>query len=178
MALEQALTRISARLGGATVEAGFFSDVTYPDGTPVKLVAAYNEFGDPLQNRPARPFMRMASDENAFKWQSELERIAANGATSEEALNAVGRMMVADIQKMILTGKYAPLHPRTIRKKGHDQPLIDTRLMLNSVEYRVTREQPMPGQQAASSESGGETVWGRISSFFGSLASRIGGWFK
>lgn len=44
--LAQKLAEIAARVGKAnTVRVGFLEDATYPDGTPVALVAATNEYG-------------------------------------------------------------------------------------------------------------------------------------
>src|SRR5262245_47719483 len=44
--LEAALREISRKVGKpGTLRVGFLSDATYPDGTPVALVAAANEFG-------------------------------------------------------------------------------------------------------------------------------------
>ncbi|WP_144378523.1 hypothetical protein [Mesorhizobium amorphae] len=40
----------------SSVEIGFLDGATYPDGTPVPLVAAMNEFGN--ENSPPRPFFR------------------------------------------------------------------------------------------------------------------------
>ena len=44
-------------LAGTSIECGIFEDSPpYPDGTPVILVAAVNEFGAPEKNIPARPW--------------------------------------------------------------------------------------------------------------------------
>lgn len=44
--LEQKLREIAAQAGKAnTVRVGFLADATYPDGTPVALIAATNEYG-------------------------------------------------------------------------------------------------------------------------------------
>ena len=52
------------------VRAGFLEGATYPDGTPVALVAAVHEFGAPAKNIPARPFFRAAIAQNKDKWDS------------------------------------------------------------------------------------------------------------
>ena len=49
--------------GVREVDVGFFSTATYPDGTPVAAVAAWNEFGTQRGGRPhipERPFFRRA----------------------------------------------------------------------------------------------------------------------
>ena len=47
-------------LDAQRVDVGFLAGATYPDGTPVSLVAAVNEFGTSDGSIPERPFMRNA----------------------------------------------------------------------------------------------------------------------
>lgn len=50
--LEEYLKGLAAKVGqGGTLQVGFFEDATYPDGTPVALVAATNEFGGTIAER-------------------------------------------------------------------------------------------------------------------------------
>lgn len=51
-------------------------------------------------------------------------------------------IFVPDIQGRITrsitidNGKFPPLEPETIKMKGHDKPLIDTKQLLNSIYYK------------------------------------------
>lgn len=52
-ALAKKLKELADKLGdGGTLRVGFIEGATYPDGTPVALVAAANEFGRPDKNQP------------------------------------------------------------------------------------------------------------------------------
>ena len=50
----------------------------------------------------------------------------------------VGEQMKDDIKKVIGDkSKLAPNAPSTIKRKGHDKPLIDTGLMKSKVDFRI-----------------------------------------
>jgi hypothetical protein len=129
------------RLNGHEVNAGILRDAgNAKNGVPLTDVAFYNEYG--TKKIPSRPFVRIASDENAGAWAKE----AANGVGGiidrsikwQKCCEMVGKKMVPDIQKIFGDkSKLAPNAPATVRRKGHDLPLIDTGLMRSRVNYRV-----------------------------------------
>jgi hypothetical protein len=41
------------------------------------------------------------------------------------------------VKRKILTGKFAPLKPATIKRKGHSKPLIDTGQLYDSITSQV-----------------------------------------
>ena len=54
------------------------------------------------------------------------------------ALESVGTIMVADIRRVIGSGKLKPNAPRTILRKHHDMPLIGTEYkLMSSIRYEV-----------------------------------------
>jgi hypothetical protein len=56
---EAAMEDLARRLGRpATLKVGFLENATYPDGKPVAMIAAINEYGAPSRGQPARPFFR------------------------------------------------------------------------------------------------------------------------
>ena len=65
--LEAALRAIAQKVSKpGTLRAGFLENATYPDGTPVALVAAANEFG--TKRIPARPFFRNMIAAKSDEW--------------------------------------------------------------------------------------------------------------
>ena len=61
----------------------------------------------------------------------------------EKCMQRLGAVVLDDIDKRFMTrgyGTWAPLSPRTIKRKGHDFVLIDTGIMFNSAQItKLTR---------------------------------------
>ncbi len=119
----------------------------YPNGTPVSLVAAVNEFGTTKAGRsgsvriPERSFMRSTFDENKSKWQKLnndlLADVLLRGSTVDKTLNQMGLVIMESIKAKILKMRDPPNAPSTRRKKGFDNPLVDSRLLWRSINYEV-----------------------------------------
>lgn len=60
------------------------------------------------------------------------------GDDIEEVFSMLGTIIAADIQQSIRSLDSPPLSPVTIARKGFDNPLIDTKNMLDSVSYEVS----------------------------------------
>ncbi len=87
---------------------------------------------------PARPALRNTVAEKAARWAQVLGvTLKANGGDMNKALRMVGEAAVADIKRTIATFSDPPNAPSTIAKKGHDQPLRDTKNYLNSIAYDI-----------------------------------------
>ena len=135
--------------GGHKVEAGFLETAKYSDGTPVAVVAAQNEFGNPAKRIPSRPFFRNAIKANEQKWGEVAGRLiesAIEGKISEsQALDQLGQLIKGDIQESIIDGDFEQLKKSTLvarqsRKRTAgvaNKPLIDTGHMMRSVDYVV-----------------------------------------
>ena len=128
-------------LSDKEVHAGFNEKSgSYPDGTSVVMVAAWNELG--TENIPSRPFMRQmmeTEEDNVNKYILRYLKLACNGdMTTEAVLDKIGNYLKYKIKESIREGDYEPNAPATIAKKGSDTPLIDTRKMYRSVIYEVT----------------------------------------
>lgn len=132
------LNKIASGLSGLQLKAGFLEGATYPDGTPVPMVAATNEFGNPANNQPPRPFFRNAIAEHEGEWQEAMATLIENGGDTRDSLSLLGEIIVDDIKESIRQLESPPLSPVTIARKGFDKPLIDTSNMLNSVSYEVS----------------------------------------
>jgi phage gpG-like protein len=129
----------------------------YPDGTSVVMVASVNQFGATIQHPggkvgknqagphqidiPARDFMTpggkaaQAATEPIKK--ALLPALNAGKVTKEQILGHMGPFAEAALKKAIADFTDPPNAPSTIRRKGDDNPLEDTRLMVQSVTHVV-----------------------------------------
>ncbi|RIJ02204.1 hypothetical protein DXK93_18695 [Achromobacter sp. K91] len=138
-ALIARLKEIADKAGdGGTLRTGFLENATYPDGTPVALVAAVNEFGRPEQNQPPRPFFRAMIAEKQKGWPRALGALAKrNDYDIDKTLGQMGEGIKGQLQESIRQLDSPPLAPVTVARKGFDKPLVDTGHMMNSVDYEV-----------------------------------------
>ena len=60
-----------------------------------------------------------------------------NGADFKTGLMIVGKIGAEDIQAEIRSLQNPPLSIKTILKKGHSKPLMDTKVMFQSVTSKV-----------------------------------------
>lgn len=133
----KAIADIVARLGNpATLRVGFLEGATYPDGTPVGAVAAFNEFG--TKNAPPRPFFRNMVAKRQKEWPKQLAGLVKD-KDSETALKLMGEGIRGQLQQSIAEFSGVPLAPSTIKRKGFEKQLIDQGVMINSVDYEVVK---------------------------------------
>lgn len=90
---------------------------------------------------PARPYIRSTVDENEQVYAQVVETLSKqmlDGVIGKhKALGLLGQKVEADIKRKIITLRTPPNAKSTIRKKGSDNPLVDTGLLGNSVRYVV-----------------------------------------
>lgn len=140
-------------LADKVARVGFFPSAKYEDGTPVAMVAAQNEFGDPANRIPPRPFMRPTASAQTTVWQQTAQRgaraITKGNATTEGVLEVIGLQAAGDIRKTISDLTSPPLRDSTIaarlaKRKNQttvgklDKPLVDTGTLLNAVTSEVS----------------------------------------
>lgn len=128
------------KLAEMEIHVGYQADQSYEDGTGLAEVAAYNEFGS--SNTPARPFMRQSFENHESELQAACDmanQTLLNGGTAESALSQVGVDVVGLIKEEMIDGGFAPNAESTIRRKGSEQPLVDTGTLFQSVKYVVKR---------------------------------------
>jgi hypothetical protein len=135
--LKTRLQEILKKAGkGGEVKVGFLEGATYPDGTPVPLVAAMQEFG--TSRIPSRPFFRQMIAQKSPGWGQSLANIVkANDYDVPKALALMGEGIGSQLQQAIVDFDGVPLSDVTVAKKGFDKQLIDTAVMINSVGYQV-----------------------------------------
>ena len=128
-------------LDGTEIDAGILKDSgTDSRGTPFVDIALYNEYG--TFRIPSRPAVRKASDKNQRAWgdiaEAEVGNIIDGGGSKSKLCKRVGKQMVKDIQAIFGdTSELAPNAPSTIRRKGRNEPLVDTGTLRSKVNYRV-----------------------------------------
>ena len=137
---ERALRNIEEGIGHPRhVRVGFLEGATYPDGTPVALVAAVQDGGAPSRGIPPRPFFRNMVADKSPMWGDALAA-ALRGADYDagRALALMGEGIRGQLQQSIADYDAGPpLAPATIRAKGFDKQLIDTAHMMNSADFEV-----------------------------------------
>lgn len=139
------LNSVASDLSSRQVKVGLLDGSTYPDGTPVPMVAAVNEFGNPANNQPPRPFFRNAISEHEAEWGEKMAALIEGGLAVDDALSTLGEIISDDIRESIRKLETPALSPVTVAKKGFSKPLIDTGNMLNSVSYEVGEIEPSTG---------------------------------
>lgn len=123
------------------VSVGYFSNSTYVKNgksTPVAYVASIMEFGE--MHIPARPTIRPSLEKNKSKYFDLINKAivnSLNGSDFKTGLMIVGKMGAEDIQAEIRSLQNPPLSIKTILKKGHSKPLMDTKVMYNAVTFKV-----------------------------------------
>ena len=123
----------------ATLRVGFLENAKYPDGTPVAMIAAIQDFGAPKVNIPPRPFFRNMIRTKQKEWGPGIAALLrTNNWDAERALNLTGQAIAGQLRQSIQDTNSPPLQPATIARKGFAKPLVDTGHMLNSVDYEVT----------------------------------------
>lgn len=147
--LEKYLNGLAERLNATEVRVGFINGETYPDGTSVAEVAYKNEYGVPENNQPPRPFFRNAINEHSEEWVDAISRGIGSGLDAITVLETVGAVVQGDVQESIATLVEPPLSQETLRRRrerkvmpnSSAKPLVDTRVMIGSVNYEVIDDQ-------------------------------------
>lgn len=136
-----------------TLKVGFLEGSTYPDGTSVPTVAAFNEFG--TTKMPPRPFFRTMILEKSPNWGKSLGNIArAQNYDVARTLALMGEGIGGQLQQSIVKYSAVPLADSTVARKGFAKQLIDTANMVNSVGYEVNDSEKVILPPAA--EGGGK----------------------
>jgi hypothetical protein len=124
------------------VKVGFLEGATYPDGTPVAMVAAIQNFGAPAAGIPARPFFSSMVNREAGGWGVKMSQVLKRtDYDGEKALNLFGEGVAGQLRQSIVDTNDPKLADSTIRRKGFDKPLVDTGHMLASIGVEVEMDE-------------------------------------
>jgi phage gpG-like protein len=135
-ALEAIVRKATNKKG---VRVGFLENARYPDGTPVAMVAAIQNFGAPKVGIPPRPFFTNMVAQGRPTWGKVVAAsLKAADFDTSKALKLVGEHVAGELRQSIRDTNSPALKPATVARKGFAKPLVDTGHMLNSVDYEVT----------------------------------------
>ena len=122
----------------SSVKVGFLSGASYPDGTPVAMVAAVQNFGAPRAGIPPRPFFSNMIAEKSPEWGPALGALLIdNEFDAFRALQLAGEGISGQLVQSIQDTNSPPLAQSTIDAKGFSKTLIDTGQLWQSVAYEV-----------------------------------------
>ena len=145
------------KMNGMKLEWGFFSDAEYPDprgeasvAEVAKLVHDGHANGGafPGTTTPARPFFDQATSDKGNHAEirraiKKLQRMVLQGKiTPEEKMEELGELVTKQLRQSILnfrpkTLSQATLAMREWRGESSIDPLIESGLLLDSVEYQI-----------------------------------------
>lgn len=136
---EAALKSIAEKASNASlVRVGFLENATYPDGKPVAMIAAIQEYGAPSVGIPPRPYFRSMIAAKSPEWPAAIAGLLkTNDYDAAQTLGQTGEAVKGQLQESIVQTNSPPNAPSTIARKGHDKPLVDSGHMLKSVDYEV-----------------------------------------
>lgn len=137
--LERALIEMARKVAvPATLRVGFLENAKYPDGTPVAMIAAIQNYGAPKVGIPPRPFFSNMVAEKSPEWPAAIAALLkANDLDAVKTLDQTGAAIEGQLRQSIVDTNEPPLAQSTIRRKGHDKPLVATGHLLNSVDHEV-----------------------------------------
>lgn len=132
---------------GNSVEIGVFGDQS------IVKIAIENEFGDPPRSDrkwriPERSFLRHVFDGIKSKLINTMQEMAGNiligKEKMEDDLEKLGSLFEKKVKDFIISDYYKstkPNHPITIKRKGHDQPLIQIGKLYSVITHKITGKQ-------------------------------------
>lgn len=131
------------------VQVGIVEPVTYGpdnDNLPVATVWSWQEEGLPAQNIPTRPAIRvgfMAPIKKGSYDKMFLEsmvRIAEGRSTFKEEYTKIGMKAKKDLKQAVADWDTPPNAPYTVAEKGFNNPLIDSGLLYESIDFKVDKK--------------------------------------
>ena len=139
--LKKLLEKVGGR-EGLHVRVGLLEGSTcgHENDAPAPEVAFWNEFGTHSAHPiPARPFMRATVSRYSSTWgklvSAALKHTDFHGRS---ALEIVGMKVRGQIQQQIEETIDPPNAPSTVKAKGFNKPLEDSKNMKRAVNFQVT----------------------------------------
>ena len=122
----------------ASVRVGVLENATYPDGTPVAMVAFWNEYG--TRTSPVRAFFRTTVSDQKRNWVLSVQNLMKMHNDPQRVMGLIGEHMKGNIVESITTWSDPPNSAYTDAKKGFDKPLVDSSQMSRSITFEVNGE--------------------------------------
>ena len=153
-ALEAKLKEIAKLVSkSGTLKVGFLEGATYPDGKPVAMVAAIQEFGAPRANIPPRPFFRNMIAAKSPRWGESLGAILKNNDyDTGRTMALMGEGIKGQLVESIVQTNSPPLSPITLmlrKMRSEDQSLVVTGSTVGEAARRVAEGESSAGVSAA-----------------------------
>lgn len=131
-----------ARLIDYEIRVGIQSNAKRKDGISMVTIATIHEYGAPRAGIPARPHLRPAIRKGRRALAAALWRTAKAASKDRDPLPALKRIGLKAEQMVrdeIDARVPPPLHPKTIKRKKSDFPLVDTGQLRNAYTSEVVR---------------------------------------
>lgn len=153
-ALEAKLREIAKKVGkAATLRVGFLENATYPDGKPVAMVAAIQEFGAPRARIPPRPFFRNMIAAKSPNWGESLAAVLKNNDyDAGKSLAVMGEGIKSQLVASIVEINSPALSPVTLmlrKMRSDDQNLVVTGKTVGEAARRVAEGESYSGVSTA-----------------------------
>lgn len=116
------------------------------DNLSVAQVWQWQEEGLPAQNIPTRPAIRTGFMTPVKKgsydklFAESMQRIAEGKSTFKQEYERMGIKARSDLKKAVADWDTPPNAPFTIAEKGFNNPLIDSGLLYESIDYKVDKK--------------------------------------
>lgn len=130
------------------VQAGIVEPTYYGpenDNLSVAQNWQYQEEGVPAQNIPTRPAIRVGFMAPIKKgsydkiFAESMQRIAEGKSTFKQEYTRIGVQAKVDLKKAVADWDTPRNAPLTVELKGFDNPLIDSGLLYDSIDYKVAK---------------------------------------
>lgn len=127
---KEAVSDISRKLAkGGTVRIGFLANAKYPNGTPVAMIAAIQNFGAPRRGIPPRPFFSGMVKDKKDGWAPAIaENLKRTNYNVAQTLELMGQGIKLQLQQSIIDTMAPALSPITVMLRG--MKANDTSLMV------------------------------------------------
>ncbi|MGB3276117.1 MAG: hypothetical protein WBA82_08010 [Castellaniella sp.] len=139
------IVRESVRLGDLEIAAGILPnhfDDAYDNGMTIGEVATIQVYG--TSTIPKRDFIGGTADayreKTADVMQKQVGLVLDGSLTPEAAAADLGKWFHGRINAHIDNGPWARNAPSTVKKKGRDDPLKDTKLLYNAIDHEVRKK--------------------------------------
>jgi hypothetical protein len=118
-------------------------DNARPDQANNAQIGAMNHFG--TDRIPARPWLDVGVASASQEVLDTIAEAIEDGEQMDVALNRVGLVAVAGVQNYMDELSSPSNAPSTVKRKGTDNPLVDTGELKQSVNYKITNTKPSEG---------------------------------
>lgn len=135
------LAELAKSMDKREVASGWLETSRYQDGTPAAYVASIQEFGH-APHLPPRPFMRPTVDGKTPEWTKKYAHLLKTASSGEAVLEVIGGVISGDFREAISEIQSPPLAKSTLaarkrRGNGSTKPLVDERIMINTLTHIV-----------------------------------------